>query len=110
VVVVHAIGPALAPVDRKTTVLLITVLHRVVADKIGHRLLSRGPERVLTSLSRLEEHVTFTIRVELPSCLGSCLNIVAFVLVNLRDIFDSASPRILHSDDFFLGDARVVRH
>jgi len=110
VVAVHAIRPTLATVDREAAILLVAVLDRAFTNKIGHRLLGCGTERILAGLSRLEEHVAFTVRVELPGCISRRLDKIAFVLVNLRDVLDGASPRILHSDDFLLGDARVIRH
>merc|ERR1712019_149534 len=61
VVVVHAIRPALAAIDRKATVLSVAVVDRLAADKVGHRLLGCGPELVLGSFGRLEEHVVFSI-------------------------------------------------
>merc|ERR1719198_1388598 len=54
VVVVHAIRPALAAIDRKATVLSVAVVDRLTANKVGHRLPSCGPELVLGSLGRLE--------------------------------------------------------
>merc|ERR1712187_1088467 len=73
VVVVHALRPALAAIDRKAAVLSVAVLDRLAADEVGHRLIGRGPELV-----------------------------IAVVLVHLRDAFDRVSPRILHGDHIFL--------
>merc|ERR1712178_555657 len=98
VVVVNAIRPALAAIDRKAAVLSVAVVDGLAPDKVGHRLLGRGPELVFGSLSRLEEHVVLAVCVELASRVGCRLHVVAVFLINLRDALDSARPRVLHSN------------
>ena len=73
VVVVHALGPALAAVDREASVLALelVVLHRLGADKVRHGLLTRRAERVGGRLGRLEQHVAVAVAIELASGLAS---------------------------------------
>jgi len=104
VIVVHAVRPALAAIDRKAAILSIAVFDRFAADKVGHGLLGLGPELVLGCLGRLEEHVALAVCVELASCLCCRLNVVATFFVHLGDVFDRTRPRVLHGDHIFLGD------
>jgi len=118
VVVVYAVGPALAAIDGEAAVLGVSALHNIAAHKVGHRLLRGRAEGELGGLGRLEENIAVSIRIELTSSLSRSGNVVAALLVDLGDVLDGASPGLLDGDDLGFhhrgrsvgeGDGRVVQ-
>jgi len=97
--------PAAAAVDREAGVLALegVILHRLGADKVRHRLLAGGAERVVRRLGWLEQHIAVAVAVQLASRLARRRNVVALLGVHLGDGGDRVGPELLRGDDFRLG-------
>jgi len=117
VVVVDALRPALAAVDREARILLVAVVDDRAADEVRHGLLAGRPELVLGGLGRLEEHVGVAVGVQLAGGLAGGRDVVAALLVDLGDALDCRGPVCLHLQNIDLshwrrrrGGTRTVRH
>eukprot|EP00962_Isochrysis_galbana_P047315 scaffold19262_cov117-Isochrysis_galbana.AAC.1 len=80
VVVVHAVGPALARVDGEAGILRDAVGDGVAADKVRHGRLSRRAELHLGAPGRLEEHVAVAVGVQLGGGVGGGGHVITAVL------------------------------
>mmetsp|Transcript_44348 Transcript_44348/g.101667 ORF Transcript_44348/g.101667 Transcript_44348/m.101667 type:complete len:268 (-) Transcript_44348:322-1125(-) len=109
VVVVHAVRPALATVDREAGVLVVAVVDNLAANEVRHRLLAGRSELELGCLGGLEEDVGVAISVELAGGLSSSSNVVATLFVSLGDALDGIRPVLLHLENLRLGDRRQGR-
>mmetsp|Transcript_53879 Transcript_53879/g.89456 ORF Transcript_53879/g.89456 Transcript_53879/m.89456 type:complete len:253 (+) Transcript_53879:169-927(+) len=102
VVVVAALSPALATIDRKAGILLVAVLDNAATNEVRHRLRTRRAELVIGGLRRFEKHVRMTVGIELGSGIASGRNVIALLLVSLGDTFDCTSPSRLDFQDLLL--------
>merc|ERR1719231_135660 len=96
VVGVHAVGPALAAVDGKATILGVATAHNLATNKVRHGLGGGWAELEVSSLGWLEHDVLVTIGVQLASSLARRSDVVATILVGLGDALDGGSPVALH--------------
>eukprot|EP00964_Phaeocystis_antarctica_P029664 scaffold16723_cov53-Phaeocystis_antarctica.AAC.1 len=101
----------LATVDGEAGILALelVVLHRLGADEVRHRLLTRRAEGVAGRLGRLEEDVAVPVAVELASRLAGRRDVVAAVEVHLGDGGDLVGPQLLSDLHLLLGDRRGRR-
>ena len=79
VVVENDVSPALATVDGEARVLLMTVLHGFLPNKIRHSIGGCWSELGFHCLGRLEQHFRVAVAIEFTSCLGSGCHIITCV-------------------------------
>ena len=73
VVVKDHLGPALAAVDGKPGVLIVTIFHGASAHEVRHGLASSWSEGELCGLGGLEENLRVPVAVELASSVSGLL-------------------------------------
>ena len=104
VVVKNHVRPSLSTVDGKTSILKMTLLDRLVPNKVGHGIGGCGSKLGFSCLGWLEQHICVSIAVELTGCFGSSCNVVASVKIGLGDTLDGIGPCCLHTLHFLFSN------
>merc|ERR1719183_1372994 len=71
-VIVHTISPAFTTIDSKSCILFVTAIHNIASDKVRHGFSSGRTELIFGSLCWLEQHVSFSVAVQLAGSIGGC--------------------------------------